>query len=321
MENLYVGIDIAKANFVASIKSDESYQTKSFTNDETGFTTFESWLKKPCERDYHCCMEATGKYGYKLALFLYSRGHKVSIVNPAQVKYFMKTKLSRTKTDEADAQSIRDYCELLNPKEWTPPSPEVEKLRALIDRVDVLNKLLLQEKNRLELVNEAVENSISDHLEYLKKSIDDLETQISEHISASAKLSKEVNLLETIPGISTKTASKTVAFLGDIENFDSPRKLAAFIGLAPQKSQSGSSLNRTVLSKTGNSEWRKSYFMPAMVAIRFNPIVKEFYDRLVLNGKPKKVALCAAMRKLVHIIYGVLKSEKPFNPALAHSSK
>lgn len=316
MEYLYVGIDIAKATFVASFKLNESYQTKSFDNKETGFTAFLLWLEKQCDSTYHCCMEATGKYCYKLALFLYKHDHKVSIVNPAQVKYFMKTKLSRTKTDDVDAQSIRDFCDLLKPKAWNPPTREVEKLRMLVNRVDVLNKLLLQENNRLELVDEIVENSIFEHIEYLKKSVVELEVQINEHVSSSTKLNQEVQLLETIPGIATKTACKTLAYLGSIDNFDSPKKLAAFIGLAPQISQSGSSLNRTTLSKTGNSDWRKSYYMPAMVAVRFNPIIKKFYDRLISNGKPKKVALCAAMRKLVHIIYGVLKSQKPFNPEM-----
>jgi len=316
MEKTYIGIDIAKLTFVAAIKIDDKIKVKSFPNNEEGFKKFSGWLEVSSYKKYHFCMEATGKYGYALALFLYKKDHLVSIVNPANIKYFMKSQLARNKMDPIDAKFIRSFCELFSPAVWKPFPLEIQVLQALVKRVSVLNKLVLQEKNRLENVDEITKKSIDGHLCYLKNEIVSIEKMINEHINTHSSLQKKSKLLRSIPGIGEKTTSKTLAFLSHIHNFDNAKKVAAFVGLNPQHAQSGTSLNHCHISKTGDAELRKMFYMPALVAIQCEPSIKAFYEKLVGQGKPKKVAICAVMRKLVHIIYGVLKSEKSFDPQL-----
>jgi transposase len=314
MNNFHAGIDIAKLSFSAAIKAGGKEKTKSFSNDKKGFRAFLKWLGENPADSYRCCMEATGRYGEALAGFLHSSGCAVSVVNPAKISYFMKMRLDRNKTDEADAKAILAYSGLLNPPAWRPQSAERLELRELLQRAEALEKMRQQELNRLELARPAVRGSIKNHIEYLEKEIKSLEGKIRGLIAAHADLKKDTALLAGIPGIGEKTAQRAVAYFPDIRSFAGAKQAAAFCGLAPQRSQSGTSLNSSRLSKTGGAKLRKIFFMPALVAARYNPVIKAFYDRLIANGKPKKKALCAAMRKLVHIIYGVLKSGLPFDP-------
>jgi len=140
--------------------------------------------------------------------------------------------------------------------------------------------------------------------------------RIEEHINTHSKLNSDSELLRGIPGIGEKTTSKMLAFFGDIAKFNNAKQVAAFIGLNPQHAQSGTSLNYSHISKTGDAKLRKMFYMPALVAIQCEPSIRAFYEKLLNKGKAKKVAICAVMRKLVHIIYGVLKSQKPFDPQL-----
>jgi len=168
MEKNSIGIDMAKLSFVAAIKINSKNKVKSFSNNEDGFKEFSGWLQKFSTDTYHCCMESTGKYGYALALFLYNNNHLVSIVNPAKIKHFMMSQLSRNKTDSVDAKFIRYYCELFAPAAWKPLPLEIQELQALVKRVDALNNMLLQEKNRLEIPDDIIKGSIDKHVRYLK---------------------------------------------------------------------------------------------------------------------------------------------------------
>ncbi len=312
MENFYVGIDVAKLTFVAAVKVNHKYRSKSFGNGAKGFKLFIQWLEKFSTQQPHVCMESTGKYGDKLALFLHDNGCLVSVVNPANIKYFMKSQLARNKTDSVDAKYICQYCELSKPSLWKPLAKEVRNLKSLVTRLETLNNTVLQEQNRLENVDESIKDFIDNHIIYLKKQIKDIENQINEHISAHESLKTNAKLLKSITGIGEKTTHKILAFLSHVDTFDSARQLAAYVGLNPQQSQSGTSLNYSRISKTGNGKLRQMFYMPALVAIKHDPNIKAFYERLLSKGKAKKVAICAVMRKLVHIIYGVLTSQQPF---------
>lgn len=120
-------------------------------------------------------------------------------------------------------------------------------------------------------------------------------------------------MLDSIPGIGDRTIIKVLAFFGDVNRFGSAKQLSAYVGLNPKIRQSGTSLNSSSLSRMGNSKLRKMLYMPAVVAKQHNPAMKIFYDRLVANGKSKKLAICAVMRKLIHIIYAILTSNQPFD--------
>lgn len=317
MEKSCLGIDISKLSFCAALKINGKEKVKSFSNDEKGFNKLLEWLQKNSSEHYHCCMEATGKYGEKLAVFLYSNTHVVSVVNPAKIKYFMKSQLARNKTDSIDAILILHFCELFNPAPWHPTPIEIHELQELTKRLDVLIQMKSQEQNRLENVAEIVKESIVNNIDFLKKEIKNIEAKIKNHIAKHAYLKEQGALLSTIGGIGDKTSSKIIAFLGNIETFSKAKKLAAFVGLNPRRFQSGTSLNHSHLSKTGNADLRKMFYMPTLVAIKHNPVIKFFYEKLLAKGKPKKLAICAAMRKLVHIVYGILKSKTPFRATLA----
>lgn len=320
MDNFCVGIDVAKSTFVTAIKVNDKYKSKSFANSKEGFKKLIEWLKSFSTEKYHCCMESTGKYGDKLALFLHDNSCIVSIVNPAKIKYFMQSQLARNKTDSIDAKHICHYCELFNPSPWHPLPEEIQSLQAFVKRLDTLNNTLLQEQNRLENVEPVIKESIDNHITHLNSEIKNIEKKINKHINAHPSLDKNSKLLKSITGIGDKTTNKTLAFLSDINRFDNAKQVAAFIGINPQQAQSGTSLNHCHISKTGDAELRKMLYMPALVAIQHEPSIKAFHDKLVGKGKPKKVAICAVMRKLIHIIYGVLKSQKPFDPKMLCST-
>ena len=302
MKTISVGIDIAKLTFVAAVKISDSYHTKELPNDKKGFEELFDWLRQYPANNYSVCMEATGIYGNALATFAYNCGHTVYVENPAKIKHFISSQLTRNKTDMIDAKMIAYYCDLFKLKSWKPTPEKIQKLQALTNRLDVLAKLKRQEKTRLESVHEIAQDSVLALIDYLDNEIKSIKEQIKNYIDQHPQLKEKEELLRTIPALGDITIPKIIAFLGQVEDFDKPKQMAAFVGLNPQHAQSGTSLNKSYLCKTGKSELRKTFYMPALVAIRHNPILKTFYNNLLARGKPKKVAICAVMRKLVHII-------------------
>jgi transposase len=176
------------------------------------------------------------------------------------------------------------------------------------------------EKNRLSSggVGGAVEESITEHIAYLEEQMEKTRRQIKEHVDDDPDLRTNAKLLESIPGIGTATAALLLAELGDMTQFSSVRQVAAFAGVVPRLRESGTSVRgRARLSKVGSSRLRKSLYYPAITALRFNPLIKSFGLRLSAQGKSKMLIIGAAMRKLLHIAYGVLKSQRPFDPAFS----
>ena len=312
-------IDIGKQKFEVHLLVNGKGKSKSVKNSKEGFTVLSDWLRKYDAGHVHACMEATGSYDDELALYLHDAGHTVSIVNPARIKGFAQSELIRTKNDTVDAGIIARFCLAMKPEPWTPPAPAVRRLQAIARRLDALIAMRTQELNRLGVAHSLVEPSIKEHLAYLDSEIDKLKKQMRSEIDKDPDLKTNRDLLITIPGISDATISVMLAEL-DFKKFESVREVVAFMGLAPKETLSGSSVKgRPRLCKVGNARLRKSLYMPAMVAMRFNPVVADFSARLKEGGKNGKVIVCAAMRKLVHIIYGVLKTGKPFNPHYAQN--
>jgi transposase len=198
---------------------------------------------------------------------------------------------------------------------WIPPPPEIRSLRALVRRADSLIDMLTQEKNRLGTAHESVVPLVKEHIAYLNQEIEKVRDQIANLIDQDPNLRQKKKLLLSIPGIGKVTIASILAELYDLEKFHHVRELVAFIGLAPKEKISGSSIKgKPRLSKIGNGRLRKSLYMPALVSIQCNPVIIPFYDRLKEKGKNGKVVVCAVMRKLVHIIFGILKSGKMFDP-------
>ncbi len=319
MELTIVGIDIAKKKFDVALLLGKKGKSGIFHNTPDGFAMFALWLTtRHGVECAHVCMEATGTYGEKLALYLHRAGHVVSVVNPAKIKGFAQSELSRTKTDKADAALIARFCRAMRPEAWQPPAPEVKKLQALVRRLEELNGMLTQEKNRLATADEVVKPSIEEVILVLQERIKHLRQLISEHIDGDPGLCSKRDLLESIPCIGPTTSAMVLAEFGDVERFGDARHMASFCGLTPRHRQSGSSVRgKSRLSKTGSSRIRRALYMPALSAIRYNPVIIAFRKRLLANGKSKMVIVGAIMRKLVHIIFGVLRSGRPFDPAIA----
>ena len=310
-----LGIDIAKQRIEVALLVDGKVKNKSFKNTTEGFETLALWLRKLGIPKVQACLEATGNYGEDLAIYLHEAGHSVSIVNPARIKGFAQSELIRTKTDRIDAGIIARFCLAMKPETWIPPSPEVRFLRALVRRADSLIDMLTQEKNRLGTAHESVIPLIKEHMDYLNKEIKKVRDQIADLIDQNPNLRQKKDLLVSIPGIGKATIAVILAELDNLEKFNHVRELVAFIGLAPKETLSGSSIKgKPRLCKVGHARLRKALYMPALVSIQCNPVMIAFYNRLKEKGKNGKVIVCAIMRKLVHIIFGILKSGKKFDP-------
>ena len=310
-----LGIDIAKQRVEVALLIDGKVKNKSFKNTTEGFEALALWLRKLGIPQVQACLEATGNYGEDLAISLHEAGHFVSIVNPARIKGFAQSELIRTKTDKIDARIIARFCLAMKPEPWVPPSPEIRALRALVRLDHSLIDMLTQEKNRLGTAHESVTALIKEHMDYLNKEIKRVRDQITDLIDQNPNLSQKKDLLVSIPGIGKATIAVILAELDNLEKFTHVRELVAFIGLALKETLSGSSIKgKPRLCKVGHVRLRKALYMPALVSIQCNPVMMAFYNRLKAKGKNGKVIVCAIMRKLTHIIFGILKSGKKFDP-------
>jgi len=317
---LYVGIDVSKLSFDVAVLNNGSYQNMQFDNNSEGFKALSKWVKSS-RKEIVFCMEATGIYGLALAKYLVQKSEKTIVANPIKTNAFAKMEMSRNKTDKADAQSISRYCKHLDDKGeitknlFKPKGEAFEKLQFLITRLEQLDKIATQENNRLgvSLDKEAV-RSIKSIISHIDKQIIKIKKVLKEIVKQDDTLNQQVGLLISIPGIGEKTAWSILAYLGDISLFCNAKQVTSYAGINPKIEQSGTSVNKSSLSKIGNKRLRKALYMPALTAAKHNPLMKDLYERLQQKGKPNKVALCAVMRKLLVLAYGVLKSGKAFDP-------
>lgn len=317
VEVVPVGIDISKATFHAAVlKADKRVSVKEFANTEVGFEGLSQWLQQQGVEQVHGCLEATSIYGQALATYLHQQGHRVSIVNPARIKGYGQSQLRRTKNDRADAKLIAQFCRDLKPAAWQPSEAVVLELQAFTRRLEALEQMVTQEKNRLTITPEALKGDIEAHLKFLEEQITSVKKRWQAHIQAQPTLKHQHQLLTTIVGIGDYTAAVVLAEIGSIKLFSSARQLAAFAGLTPQEHQSGTSVQgKTRLCKIGKVRLRKALYFPALNLIRRCPEIQAMRDRLLSAGKTKMQVVGAVMHKLIRVIYGVLHSEQPFDPA------
>ncbi len=315
-----LGIDVAKLKFDVALVVEGKFRTKVFEYDAEGFEALKRWLARHDVKlsELHACMEATSHYSERLALWLHETGALVSVVNPLQIKAYGQSLLNRQKTDRADARLIARYCEAQQPGPWVPPPAPVRRLQALVARLEALQLMRVAELNRQSIAETAVAGSIGTVLATLEAEIRRIEKEISDHIDANPDLKRKRELIESIPGIGPKTSMYFLAWFGGARRFDSVRQAVAFVGLSPRSHESGSSVRgKARIAKLGNARLRKALYFPAIVAIQHNPILSAFAKQLRMRGKHNMTIIVAVMRKLVHFIYGVLKSDTPFTTRLA----
>lgn len=317
---IFIGVDISKKTFDVTILNQTKSKHGKFDNSDNGFIKFNEFIKSHKLKCY-ICMEATSIYGANLAQFLVKHDYKLIIANPFKIKSYSRMQMNRNKTDKADSFCIASYCKSLHSEGvitkqlYKPKSKYYLRLQCLVTRLEQVKQLRNQEINHLEsALDKPVAKLINLSIRSLDRQIKSIHKVIINCIKKDKNLFKQVKLLTTIDGIGELTAWSIIAYLGDISSFLTSRQVVSFAGLNPFVESSGTSVDRASLSKMGNKRLRKALYMPAIVAKKHNPILAKFYNKLVNNGKPKKVALCAVMRKLLVLSFGVLKSGIEFDP-------
>lgn len=317
-----IGIDVGcKELVVVVIVNGKARKAKSFKNTPSGHQSIVHHLTK-LKGETKVCIEATGVYHFDLAVAL-SRadGIKVMVINPKAAHNFAKALMVRSKTDAIDAENLAIYAERMPFEAWERPSDECISLRAIARRIAALNKQKTQTKNQLHALKSTVETPIL-VIEQTEELIDILEAQIKVLRDSALKLIRQHEALEQayalitgIKGIAQASAIQILSELLILPKDMTARQWVAHAGLDPRIFDSGSSVSKKPrISKVGNKYIRQALYMPALVASRFEPNIKGYYHHLIDDNGLKKVqAVCAVMRKLLHAIHGMLRTNKEFD--------
>jgi len=315
-----VGIDVSKDTLDANCARGQRKQARTFENNPDGWKRLLSWLKAMGSKQAHVCMEATGRHSLGAALALHDAGHVVSVVNPAQIRDFARTKLGRNKTDKVDAALIRDYAALFNPAPWTPPSPAMRRLCELQTVRAGLIRNRAEWKNRLGsgLGDSTATAVAAMTIEHFTRQLETVDRAIGETIDQDGELRGRRDLLLSVIGVGETLAALLLTEMPEPGVLRRSAEMVAYAGLNPSHHRSGTSIDRpTRISKIGNAALRSSLYMPALSAMRFYPAVAALVARLKSAGRliPKQIVV-AAMRKLLVLCFGVLKTGEPFDPAI-----
>ena len=314
-DSVYLGVDVSKAHLDCALRMGCKYRNKRFANSEAGLNELNQWLKRHGALAAPACMEATGVYWELAAATLADAGHRVSVVNPALVKAFAQSEGLRVKTDAVDARLLADFYREKQPDAWVPPSPRERALRALVLRHQALVEMQTQEKNRIQVARQEVRENLLAHLQWLEQALEQIENAIAQAIDDDPDLRGRRDLLDSIPGLGERTIAVLLAYCG--KDFRQARQFAAYAGLSVRVHESGSSVRaKPRMSKVGHAALRKALYMPAMVTLYKTNWGRVFRERLAAHGKAPKLIIGAMMRKLAEVAFGVLKSGKPFDPAL-----
>ena len=321
MYSSFLGIDISKQKFdVALLHGEKKCKHKVFANTPEGFSQLLLWLTTALGlasfSELLCVMEATGTYGFALLEFLHAKGVPVSQVNPAAIKAFGCSYLSRTKNDRVDAKLIAQFARERKPPLWQPLPASIQALQSHLRRLEQLQEIWQMEHNRLEVAPVTVKASIQKTLTFIETEIKALKNEVATLINDDPDFKQRSEWLRSIPGVGPTLTPYLLELFGEHHDFESPKQVVAFTGLAPHHHQSGKR-EGPCLSKIGDSRYRKILYFPAIVAKQCNPVIQAFCECLAAKGMKTKAIICAAMRKLLHIAFGVLKSGRPFDPKIA----
>jgi transposase len=302
MSNLSVGIDVAKAELVVALGAEG--ELFAVPNNDDGIRAIkERLLGLPLD---FVAMEATGGYETALAAALAAAGFPVVIVNPRQVRDFAKATGRLAKTDTIDAQSIALFAERVRPALRELPDEALRTLDALLTRRRQLIEMLVAERNRLDHASPSVEKSLKQHIRWLEKRLADVDSDLDQTIQQSPVWKAKEDLLRSVPGIGPIVSRTLLADLPELGSLNR-KQIAALVGVAPLAKDSGTLRGKRMVWG-GRATVRAALFMGALIAARHNPVIRDFYKRLVATGKPKKVALVACMRKLLTILNAMVRT-------------
>jgi transposase len=311
-----LGVDISARWFDVAHQA----EVRRFANMPTGITACLRWLAG-FGGPVRVGMEATGAYHLPLATALHGAGHTVFVCNPLSIARYSEAVLARTKTDPTDARRIARFCEAHELAPWSPASPAQQRLHALVSTRQALVRQIQQLRNRDGAAGytpcaELVAELQAPVLEALAAQIARIDRELAALATAEAEPGPQLRLLTSIPGLGLVTAATLLASL-PIDRLTNPRQVAAYVGLCPQERSSGSSIRgRARTGPLGPAHLRKALYMPALVAMRANPTLRAFADRLRRAGKRPKVIVVAVMRKLL-LAWAILRTGQPFSPTYA----
>lgn len=307
----FVGIDVSKATLDVALRpSDETWQS---SNDEAGITQLVSRLKQP--KIQLIVIEATGGWELAVVSALVEVGLPVAVVNPRQVRDFAKSLGRLAKTDRLDARILAHFGEAIHPEPRPLPDAQARALQALLTRRRQLIEMLVAEKNRQALIHPDFLGDLQAHIGFLEDHLQDLDQQLRSLLAESPIWREKDELLQSVPGVGPVTSATLLAELPELGQLNR-KKIAALVGVAPFHRDSGVYRGKRTIWG-GRAPVRSTLYMATLSAKRFNPIIKEFYDRLVKAGKPPKVALTACMRKLLTILNAMMQSGTAWQPDLA----
>lgn len=307
-----VGIDVGSKELVVAVGSRE-YR---FPNTDPGHRALIRQLTQR-RRTARVVLESTGIYHLDLALALHAAPRiEVMVANPRTVRDFGRARLQRSKTDRTDARTLEAFAAVMEFHPWLPPPPEALALRALSRRISALTVTLAQERNRLHAARDPIIRAdVQEHLQQLRQRIQSLVRHAVEQIQASDLLLRAYRHLVSVKGIASLSAVRILGELAVLPQDMSAREWVAHSGLDPRHEQSGTSVSKPArISKVGNRHLRASLYMPALVAVRFEPRVRAYYQALLARGKKPLQALVAVMRKLLHSIHAMLARDSDFEP-------
>lgn len=320
-----VGIDVAKASAQVCFLSQAGAVpvTGNFKSDSAGRLKLLAWLERISQGNpLHLCLEETGSYGQALAAFLHEAGYYLSVVNAGLIKNYGASLNVRTKTDSVDAHLIARYTLERVPARWTPLAPQHQALRDLARRRQQVLSLLIQEKNHQEAcLSLPMKEDIGRAIAHLRAQVKELELKMAQVVKSDPRLAHNAKLLKSIPGIGQLTAHLLLAELPPLDSFGSARQLCAYAGLSPRRHDSGTFQGRSRLCKQGRAGLRTLLFMPAVSILSTKSgVLREFARRLLDNGKKPLCVVGALMRKLMGLVFAILRSGKEFDPGYKRST-
>lgn len=307
-QGVVVGIDVSK-DWLDVVIGDESLRV---ANDADGISVLIERLRSADVQ--WIVMEATGGYETQAASAIAGAGLRLAVVNPRQVRDFAKATGRLAKSDRIDAQVIAAFGEAIEPQIVRLPDEQTRELQGLLTRRSQLVGMRVQESNRLALMEGAMRKQIKSHIAWLDKAIDEVNTDITARLRKSPVWREKDELLRSLKGIGPITSSTLMASLPELGQLDR-RAIAALVGVAPFNRDSGTFRGKRAIWG-GRAQVRQMLYMAATAAIRFNPVIKPFYERLIARGKPHKVAIVACMRKMLTILNAMTRSNTHWTPAL-----
>ena len=302
----FVGIDVSKETLDVAIRP--TGEGRGFAHNEEGLSQMAEWIQSLSPQ--LIVLEATGGFEVEPIRALISRGLLPVLMNPRQIRDFAKATGTLAKTDKIDAQIIARFAEAVRPEVRPLPTPEAQELGALNTRRRQLVEMLTAEKNRFRMVPPAIRKEIQAHILWLEKNLEKVNTALSDRIQANPLWRNKDEILRSAVGVGPKTSTTLLSDLPELGTVNG-KKISALVGLAPLNRDSGKFRGRRMIWG-GRAVVRSALYMSALAAKRFNPVIRDFYERLRAAGKPFKVAMTACMRKLLIILNTMLKNQTPW---------